>query len=371
LVPEPTIVRLRGIRNFLRDPKGVDPLAVGDFNAVASNTAAEDAVGDFNAVASNTAAEDAVGDFNAVASNTAAEDKVVPFLLNDLVYGGKHFPSDVELVEAHGRFTCDVVVCCAFYGRYEILDLVLEEGAAHRADGGPRTMYCLVGSSPDDVEFLERVTLNNPNVFGTIVKNNPVGSKWQHSISAAYQLCDFELLGITGSDDILTSKLIYTIVERHRENKVNDRKGSLLPGLYATMEWLIYARGAQQNHMPQVVKCNYKLDSATIPLGAGRFYSREFIQKIGGVLFEIKRDILLDNFGFEALNKLGMAVEYYRVQDGSVCSVKGDWIQMNEFDDILTSKSVDSQEFSFEGYTLLKNQMTPEAFNKLFITENA
>lgn len=362
LIPAPTIARLQKLRMFARNPVKIGGRKLG---ATASHRLSPKnyfRLRSFYFKHIKGGIADPLLTRNAALGSKAPKPIVVK--IDNLVHQGRTYAGIPEFLAENDQLKCDIVVCCAFYGRYDILDLVVEEGTAETE--GANVLYCLVGSTDDDRDFLESVTRRNPHVFGLIAENHPVGRKWQTSVQAAYQMCDFELLGITGSDDILTSKLLGSVLARHRENISNSGAGYLLPALYATMEWLIFAKGAKQKYTPQMVRCNYKLGSAVMPIGGGRFYSQPFVEKVGGILFDVKRDKLLDDMGFELVNQMGMGVEYYDVTEGSVFNVKGDWIQMNEFDAIASATTVDVHEYSFKGYSLLREQLSPAVFDKTF-----
>lgn len=361
LIPAPTIGRLQKLRKFARNPLKVGGRRLG---LIASRRLSPKNYFRLRSFYFKHIKGSIVVSLLSRNSLSPLKAKPIVVKIDNLVHQGRTYPGIKDFLEKNGQLKCGTVVCCAFYGRYDILDLVVEEGTAD--NDGANVLYCLVGSTDDDRTFLEKVTRKNPNVFGVIAENHPVGRKWQTSVQAAYQMCDFELLGITGSDDILASSLLKNVLVRHRENVKNSGDGYLLPALYATLEWLIFAKGAKQQYTPQMVKCTYKLGTAIMPIGGGRFYSRAFIEKVNGILFDVKRDKLLDDKGFELINAMGMGVEYYEVTEGSVFNVKGDWIQMNEFDAIASATTVDVQEYSFEGYNLLKKQLTPTVFEKVF-----
>lgn len=365
LIPAPTIVRLQRVRRFLRSPIQTSRRKVAQF---ASRRLSPKNFLRLRSFYFRNLKESKIDPLQ-----IERKAPVVPPIevkINNFVHRGKTYQGTGDFIEQCGQLKCDVIVCCAFYGRYDILDLVLREGTHKSRQEDPEVMFCLVGSTKEDRLFLESATQRNHNVFGVIAENNPVGRKWQTSVQAAFEACDFELLGITGSDDILPSQLLKRIVRRHRENLVNAGQGHLLPALYATLEWLIYAKGAKQKYTPQLVKCNYKQATAIMPIGGGRFYSKSFVSQVNGVLFDIKRDKLLDDRGFELVEKLGMGVEYYPIQEGSVFNVKGDWVQMNEFDAIASAPTIDVREFSFEGYGLLQEQLSESVFESVFGTSD-
>lgn len=285
--------------------------------------------------------------------------------ISNILFNAKEFTSVSHLLEEYeGKINCSIVVCCAFLGRHDLLRLVIEE--TQHTSLGTDVYVCLVGSNSADFEFLKAMTSKYPNVVAYIVKNNPVGAKWQSTVNTAVEIFNYELLGITGSDDILSKNLLDNISSRHSENLRNNCDGSLTPGLYATMEWLIYAVGEKQEYLPQIIKCNYKLESAIEPIGGGRFYSRQFLDSINNQIFDCSIDRLLDDKGFEEISLTGSGVEYYDLQTGFVLNVKGDTQQMNPMAAIVNSSTVESSEFSFRGYNLITSYLSDDVQRKIF-----
>lgn len=284
-----------------------------------------------------------------------------------IVSEGKSYATLEALLNDRPQSKNAAVVCCAFLGRHDVLDIVIDEAVG--ADQKHSVLVCLVGSSSEDEDYLKAKTANEPNVIGAIVKNNPVGLKWQSAVELARAVSDFEILAITGSDDVLPSRLTQRVVERHRQNLDNAAESKLIPALYGTIEWVLLAKGEAQDPVPQIVKCNYTLESCVMPLGAGRFYSRSFVDLIEGRLFDQKRNNLLDDRGFEMVNRLGLGVEYFDVHHGCVCSIKGDWSQLNNWDTIVNAPTVRAREFSFEGSRLLKDQLQSDTFARLFAVQ--
>jgi hypothetical protein len=285
-------------------------------------------------------------------------------LVTPIYFRGNCYESSAELLAVHGNLQIDCVVVCAFLGRYEVLDMMVAEATA--LPRGYSNMVCLVGSSQADGEYLQKLTEKNPLVMGTLTDNSPVGRKWQHAVDVAREITDFGLLAITGSDDIIPVGTLTAIIDRHRMCTSDESIAPFATSLYGTMEWLILSVNETDIISPQLVKCNYRLGLALMPLGAGRFYSRQFIDQFDGDIFEISQSRHLDDKGFYKVRDGGFGVEYFNVKQGVILSVKGNWPQMNSFDDILNASNCEVSEFSFEGFALLKKQMTQSGFERLF-----
>lgn len=285
--------------------------------------------------------------------------------ISNILFNSKEFLSVSHFLEQNdGKINCSIVVCCAFLGRHDLLRLVIEE--TQHTNAGTDVYVCLVGSDTKDFEFLKSMTSKYSNVVAYIAKNNPVGAKWQSAVSTAGKIFNYELLGITGSDDILSKMLLENVMSRHSKNLKNDCDGSLIPGLYATMEWLIFANGEKQEYLPQIIKCNYRLENAIEPIGGGRFYSKQFLESVNHEIFNCSIDRLLDDKGFEEILRTGSGVEYYDLQTGIVLNVKGDTPQMNPMHSIVKSSSVEVSEYSFRGFNLISANLSNAVQREIF-----
>ena len=107
------------------------------------------------------------------------------------------------------------------------------------------------------------------------------------------------------------------------------------------------------------------MQSAFQPLGAGRFYTRGFLDSCGGTIFDSTLDRLLDDRGFQRIIDQGGSVEYFSIEDGPLISVKGDWGQMNAFDAFLEADTLVLDEFSFAGQALLRESLSSATFRFL------
>lgn len=279
-------------------------------------------------------------------------------------FRGDQYDTLDALQQAHGTITADMAIASAFLGRHGVLDMMACE-ATHMPDGYT-TLVCLVGSTEEDGAYLADLSKRNPDVLGMLGVNTPVGRKWQSTIDLIRATCDFQLLGITGSDDILPAGLITRIIDRHRVSCSHDSIRPYAASLYGTMEWLIFSDSVKDTLAPQLIKCSYKLESALMPLGAGRFYSRQVMDDFDGDIFEMALSRRLDDKGFYKVHDSGLGVEYYTAQQGAVLSIKGDWGQMNSFETIIQAPTVNVSEFSFEGYEILRTQLTDDTFQRLF-----
>ena len=121
----------------------------------------------------------------------------------------------------------------------------------------------------------------------------------------------------------------------------------------------------QSNLSPEIIRCSYEQKTAFQPLGAGRFYSREFLDSCNSRIFDSCLDRLLDDRGFELVLAQGGSVEYYSIEDGPLISVKGDWGQLNSFSNFISAPTLVLDEYSFEGYSLLQQSLSQQTLNCL------
>lgn len=140
-----------------------------------------------------------------------------------------------------------------------------------------------------------------PDAVVLFANNSPLGAKWQYAVGHARQI-DHTHIIITGSDDLLSKDFIQKAVDA----KVD---------MYGLKSWYI-TDGENLylfDYMPKQ------------PLGGGRCYSREFLEKIDYNLFDRSREKLLDDQGFE--KSVGSNVRL--VNEPDILAVKGPWETMN------------------------------------------
>lgn len=260
--------------------------------------------------------------------------------------------------------TCALVLCCAFTGRREVLERIVAETLTAREAAGLRWM--LVGSTADDLELIQKLAARDARIAGCIIENKPLGRKWQSCVHFATRHFDAELYAIVGSDDFLSSTLLDHIITRHRHNLRQSAGAAILPAMYGTLEWLVCNINDASSFAPQIMRCSYGYDTAFQPLGAGRFYTKDFLGKRGGLIFESNKERLLDDRGFFDVQDNGFAIEYYRLEDGPLVSVKGNWEQLNKIDAFLSAQTLKLQEFSFEGRDLIRRTMNAETLSFMF-----
>ncbi len=261
-------------------------------------------------------------------------------------------PPHGPLVEPIQGAIADVVLCCAFTGRHKILLRSILETKA--SEVGVRWMLC--GSTEADREFIELSANLTGIVSGFTCDNDPLGRKWQSCVAMACETFEFALLGIVGSDDIASHRMIDHVVRSHTRAVGTG----FAPDLHCTLEWIIHLTQREHPLSPNIFRCHYTTASAFQPLGAGRFYSRAFLDRCKRRIFDSRLSRLLDDRGFEEIRRRSGRVTYHAIEDAPLVSVKGDWDQMNGIEACLDSTSVELSEYSFAGLEVLRRSVSRE-----------
>lgn len=164
----------------------------------------------------------------------------------------------------------------------------------------------------DQSEGMVFKNLFGDDVFVVHHNNFPLGSKWQAGVNAAKMLKADPLI-INGSDDILSPEY-FKKVEAFIAN------GYDFIGL---KNWYVYDK-------KEMFHFHY---TPAQPLGGGRAYTAKLLNKLNWVLFDIDRNKLLDDLGY---NKVRMQrIKSILLYDPLILSVKGDWPVMNPIDKML------------------------------------
>lgn len=258
-----------------------------------------------------------------------------------------------------------LVICCAFTGRHEVLSESIYESFNSVYKENIRWVLC--GSTEEDMLYIKHMAKVTRKVSGVIFKNNPLGRKWQVCVTLAGDLYDAELYAITGSDDILSSKLIDNIINKNKKSQeINPESIYKTPALYCTDEWVIACCSPTDNLTPSIIKCKLNHKGFYVPLGAGRFYTRDCMKLIDFKIFDESLNSTLDDYGYNKLKELGLPIDLYAVNDGILISVKGSWKQMNLVDAITNSSNIFSTEFTFPGYQCFQSSLSDSTIKYLF-----
>jgi hypothetical protein len=159
--------------------------------------------------------------------------------------------------------------------------------------------------------------------------------------------------------------LIDHLILRHRQNQAHLSDASFLPAMYGTLEWLVCQAESNVRIRPQIFRCHYRYLHARMPLGAGRFYTKEFLDLTDALLFESDRDRLLDDRGYHEVTARGLPVEYFTIADGPILSIKGPWSQLNPLEAFFKSQSIGIEEYSFEAFGELRRALSGNTLRRL------
>lgn len=156
-------------------------------------------------------------------------------------------------------------------------------------------------------------------------KNEPLGAKWQ------YGVCDANPLIILGSDDILAPDYVEQVCR-----KITDGYDFV-----GTTAWYSY-----DEYRQRVYDTSYTNKNSDFPIGSGRAYSSQLLNKMKFKLFDVGRARQLDDFGYYSAMKY--SAKTFIIRSPEILAVKGDWISMNPMHKYLTSKNIHMQNASLE-----------------------
>lgn len=146
--------------------------------------------------------------------------------------------------------------------------------------------------------------------------NHPLGLKWQSGVEIARGLKADPLI-INGSDDILHPSYFAKVQELIEAGHP----------FVALKSWYVYD-----------LKNVYRFDYLpNIPLGGGRAYSRELLEKIAFKVFDCRKDRHLDDLGYQ--NVLQKKVKVKILNEPLIMSVKGSWPVMNPLNAMFNSRN--------------------------------
>ena len=167
----------------------------------------------------------------------------------------------------------------------------------------PHAGVILVVSDSDEYELFKQLF---PTINVILYNNIPLGAKWQAGVNLAREIGADPLI-INGSDDIISPDFYAKSSELLRD-------GYHFIGLTS---WYVY-------DLKHVYQFDYL---APMPLGGGRSYSKELLEKIDYKVFQGNKDRHLDDLGYHNMFASGM--KYTLLRSPLILSIKGDWVVMN------------------------------------------
>lgn len=158
--------------------------------------------------------------------------------------------------------------------------------------------------------------------------NKPLGNKWQHGVDMVRMIAN--PLIIVGSDDIVSADFI-------EQSRRWMKDGFDFVGFSS---WYIYDDTLKESY-----RATYQKRNENLTIGAGRVYSKRFIEQVEGKLFNTIMDKKLDDFGFIQVQKHAQKIKIIK-DTPMIMSVKGNWKQMNPIDKILKSPNIEAVKIS-------------------------
>jgi hypothetical protein len=188
----------------------------------------------------------------------------------------------------------------------------------------------LVVTDPDEERLFRQLFPLGVTIIQTA--NYPLGNKWQAGVEVARR-CKADPLIINGSDDILSPKFFSRVSELLAE-------GYHFIGLKS---WYVYD-----------LKSVYLFDyMAPLPLGGGRAYSKELLEKMNYEVFDTRKEKHLDDLGWhKAFNS---EMKQVILKEPLILSVKGDWPVMNPLNRMFQSTNAYLRDSIFDPKPILES----------------
>lgn len=210
------------------------------------------------------------------------------------------------------RNHCDLVVVIPVFGRHYVLKKVIQ---SLKQQTMTPAVLCVVSNETD------RKFCADLNVDICKCPNRPLGRKFQAGVTEAKKYNPKAVM-ILGSDDLLS----YTYVEKTM--KLIDKQYDFI----GIDTWYIVC-STKECYIGKYVNKH-----AQRFLGAGRTYSRRFLNTVKWKVFSPTKNSNLDQHGEDLASKHLM--RKIKMKDNTfVFSLKGDWPMLHTIDDMRSSKS--------------------------------
>jgi hypothetical protein len=179
----------------------------------------------------------------------------------------------------------------------------------------------LTCSNIPDYNFAKDLEELYDNVFTHVTLNYPLGKKFYDSTKFAQTLGGLNYLMILGSDDILSLNYVENCLKKL--NNGYDLVGS--------RKWLMCTNNNE------LYKLEYK-SVVDILLGAGKIYTKKFLDMVNWDIFDQYRPLHLDENGEYLFNNTNLKKIVLNGDEFIMC-IKGDWDCINPKENILKSQS--------------------------------
>lgn len=202
------------------------------------------------------------------------------------------------------------VVIMAMHQRHSLVEINL------RLLSEQKCQIVVVASLADDFVFLR--SLNIPHLQIVPHPNEPLGAKWQSGVDQCKILRANPLITL-GSDDYLSQNFIEKACQLSQKHDL----------VYFT-RWYIYDQNTGQSY--------YLRYKNIFPLGSGRVFSGQFLDKINWKLYDSSLNIHLDDYIFNNLK--GDDSVLINPEEMELLSIKGKHESMNSLDRILSAETI-------------------------------
>lgn len=206
------------------------------------------------------------------------------------------------------REQADIVVMIPMFRRHHVIKKVFKSLLNQTL---PCKILVVVSTTPDKNLCIDE------NIDYCFANNRPLGNKY---LTGMYECKKYnpKAVVILGSDDLLSKTYI--------ENAFKNINSNV--GLVGTAKWFIFSSEKE------VYSSTYTQKSKHKTVGAGRMYSRTFLDKVRWNIFDSSLNSGLDRKGELMVKKHKYKIIIMK-KDSYVFSIKGNWDMLHTMDDII------------------------------------
>jgi len=182
----------------------------------------------------------------------------------------------------------------------------------------------LVVSNYDELDYYKN-NFETDRIKVVSHSNHPLGAKWHYGVISAKDLNPNPLI-IVGSDDILATNYIDRLLDYFNRGA----------GMVGATQWFTFDLEGDQ-----LYKMKYINQNINFPIGSGKAFNKETLEKIKYKVFDSRLNKKLDDLGYHNARRAGIKI--YLADDLKVLAVKGQWGEMNSVSSYLRSKNIRSE----------------------------
>lgn len=203
--------------------------------------------------------------------------------------------------------------------------------AAHRREGITlETVKMLKNQShPPKVLIVgdsncERVVAKKAGCLYIEHSNRPLGKKWQVGVNHAKTL-NPDAVMICGSDSWLSPRWVETAIPHLID-------GCDLVGINMFHACKIYPK-----QKVRIIRRSYQNNRVGIPMGSGRIFSKDILNKSNWNIFPVHKNIGMDFFSFQEVKKHKGRIKIVNSDDMKILTIKSTWTSINSWQTYITS----------------------------------